>query len=315
MSTPAHTPTMLRGAGSSARPAPADSSARPAPADSSARPAPADSSARPAPAVPTAPGRSGGGSRSGFTSLLAAEAIKLRRSSAWVVAVLLPLLAVITGTVNFIMNRSSLHQGWVSLTSQITLFYSMMFCSLGVALLASTVWRVEHRGTSWNAMRTTPHSPTAVALAKTLVILAPVLAMQSVLLALTWLAGITVADLGPAIPAAFVTSGLLAILGALPLVAMQSLLSMLMRSFAAPVAVAFLGCVMGFGLLASQNPLAYAVPQGILSKTLTLGSSAVSTAGSLDAASMLPLVFAIVCIGAVMWGLLALVARRTGGVR
>lgn len=295
MSTPVNASTMPRGAGFT-------------------RPAPASSSARPAPAKPTAPDSSGSSSRSGFTSLLAAEAIKLRRSSAWVVAVLLPLLAVITGTVNFIMNRESF-EGWISLSSQITLFYSMMFCSLGVALLASTVWRVEHRGTSWNAMRTTPHSPTAVALAKTLVILAPVLAMQSVLLALTWLAGITVADLGPAIPAAFVASGLLAILGALPLVAMQSLLSMLMRSFAAPVAVAFLGCVMGFGLLASQNPLAYAVPQGILSKTLTLGSSAVSTAGSLDAASMLPLVFAIVCIGAVMWGLLALVARRTGGVR
>ena len=295
MSTPVNASTMPRGAGFT-------------------RPAPASSSARPAPAEPTAPDSSGSSSRSGFTSLLAAEAIKLRRSSAWVIAVLLPLLAVITGTVNFIMNRESF-EGWISLSSQITLFYSMMFCSLGIALLASTVWRVEHRGTSWNAMRTTPHSPTAVALAKTLVILVPVLAMQGVLLALAWLAGITVADLGPAIPAAFVASGLLAILGALPLVAMQSLLSMLMRSFAAPVAVAFLGCVMGFGLLASQNPLAYAVPQGILSKTLTLGSSAVSTAGSLDAASMLPLVFAIVCIGAVMWGLLGLVARHTGGVR
>ena len=164
-------------------------------------------------------------------------------------------------------------------------------------------------------MRTTPHSPAAVALAKTLVILVPVLAMQGVLLALAWLAGITVAGLGPAIPTAFVASGLLAALGALPLVAVQSLLSMLMRSFAAPVAVAFLGCVVSFGLLASQNPLIYLVPQGILSKTLTLGSSAVSTAGKLDAASMLPLVFAIVCVGAVMWGLLAFVARRTGGVR
>ena len=295
MSTPVNASTTPRGAGFT-------------------RPAPASSSARPAPAEPTAPGRSGSSSRSGFTSLLAAEAIKLRRSSAWVVAVLLPLLAVITGTVNFIMNRESF-EGWISLSSQITLFYSMMFCSLGIALLASTVWRVEHRGTSWNAMRTTPHSPTAVALAKTLVILVPVLAMQGVLLALAWLAGITVAGLGPAIPTAFVTSGLLAALGALPLVAVQSLLSMLMRSFAAPVAVAFLGCVVSFGLLASQNPLIYLVPQGILSKTLTLGSSAVSTAGKLDAASMLPLVFAIVCIGAVMWGLLALVARRTGGVR
>ena len=295
MSTPVNASTTPRGAGFT-------------------RPAPASSSARPAPAEPTAPGRSGSSSRSGFTSLLAAEAIKLRRSSAWVVAVLLPLLAVITGTVNFIMNRESF-EGWISLSSQITLFYSMMFCSLGIALLASTVWRVEHRGTSWNAMRTTPHSPAAVALAKTLVILVPVLAMQGVLLALAWLAGITVAGLGPAIPTAFVASGLLAALGALPLVAMQSLLSMLMRSFAAPVAVAFLGCVVSFGLLASQNPLIYLVPQGILSKTLTLGSSAVSTAGKLDAASMLPLVFAIVCIGAVMWGLLAIVARRTGGVR
>lgn len=295
MSTPVNASTMPRGAGFT-------------------RPAPASSSARPAPAEPTAPDSSGSSSRSGFTSLLAAEAIKLRRSSAWVVAVLLPLLAVITGTVNFIMNRESF-EGWISLSSQITLFYSMMFCSLGIALLASTVWRVEHRGTSWNAMRTTPHSPTAVALAKTLVILVPVLAMQGVLLTLAWLAGITVAGLGPAIPTAFVASGLLATLGALPLVAVQSLLSMLMRSFAAPVAVAFLGCVVGFGLLASQNPLIYLVPQGILSETLTLGSSAVSTAGKLDAASMLPLVFAIVCIGAVMWGLLALVARRTGGVR
>lgn len=295
MSTPVNASTTPRGAGFT-------------------RPAPASSSARPAPAEPTAPGRSGSSSRSGFTSLLAAEAIKLRRSSAWVVAVLLPLLAVITGTVNFIMNRESF-EGWISLSSQITLFYSMMFCSLGIALLASTVWRVEHRGTSWNAMRTTPHSPAAVALAKTLVILVPVLAMQGVLLALAWLAGITVAGLGPAIPTAFVASGLLAALGALPLVAVQSLLSMLMRSFAAPVAVAFLGCVVSFGLLASQNPLIYLVPQGILSKTLTLGSSAVSTAGKLDAASMLPLVFAIVCIGAVMWGLLAIVARRTGGVR
>ena len=295
MSTPVNASTMPRGAGFT-------------------RPAPASSSARPAPAEPTAPDSSGSSSRSGFTSLLAAEAIKLRRSSAWVIAVLLPLLAVITGTVNFIMNRESF-EGWISLSSQITLFYSMMFCSLGIALLASTVWRVEHRGTSWNAMRTTSHSPTAVALAKTLVILVPVLAMQGVLLTLAWLAGIAVAGLGPAIPTAFVASGLLATLGALPLVAVQSLLSMLMRSFAAPVAVAFLGCVVGFGLLASQNPLIYLVPQGILSETLTLGSSAVSTAGKLDAASMLPLVFAIVCIGAVMWGLLALVARRTGGVR
>ena len=299
MSTPVNASATPRGAGF----------VRPAPAQPGARPAPAQPGARPAPAESTAPGRSG------FTSLLAAETIKLKRSSAWVVTVLLPLLAVITGTFNFYGNRETFPQTWVSLTSQMTFFYSMMFCPLGVALLASTVWRVEHRGTSWNAMRTTPHSPTAVALAKTLILFTPVLAMQVILVVLAWISGTLVMGLGPAMPAAFIVSGLLAVVAAAPLVAVQSLLSMLMRSFAAPVAVAFLGCVVSFGLMASQSPLTYAVPQGILSKTLTLGSSAMSTAGKLDAASMLPLLVAIVGLGAVLWGLLALVARRTGGAR
>lgn len=252
--------------------------------------------------------------RSGFGPLLAAEIIKLKRSSVWVVAVMLPLLAVITGTANFMINRESF-EGWISLSSQITLFYSMMFCSLGIALLASTVWRVEHQGTSWNAMRTTPHSPTAVALAKTLVILVPVLAMQVVLLALTWLAGAIIAGLGPAIPIAFVASSLLAILGALPLVALQSLLSMLMRSFAAPVALAFVGCVIAFGLMLRQSIVSYAVPQGILNRTLMLGSSALDYAGDLTLSSFLPIMVAITVTGAVLWGLLALVSRRTGGAR
>ena len=93
MSTPVHTSTMPRGAGF-------------------ARPAPANSSARPAPAEPTAPARSSGGSRSGFASLLAAEAIKLKRSSAWVVVILLPLLAVFAGTFNLYSNREVFSQTW-----------------------------------------------------------------------------------------------------------------------------------------------------------------------------------------------------------
>ena len=265
------------------------------------------------PARTPATARSAG--NGGFPSLLAAEIIKLKRSSVWVVAVLLPLLAVVTGTFNFYRNQGFFSAEWGVLTSQISLFYSMFFCSLGVALLASAAWRMEHRGTSWNAMRTTPHSPTAVALAKTLIHFTPVLAMQVILVVLAWISGTLVMGLGPAMPAAFIVSGLLAVVAAAPLVAVQSLLSMLMRSFAAPVAVAFLGCVVSFGLMASQSPLTYAVPQGILSKTLTLGSSAMSTAGKLDAASMLPLLVAIVGLGAVLWGLLALVARRTGGAR
>ena len=253
--------------------------------------------------------------RSGFVSLVAAEAIKLKRSSVWAVTVLLPLLAVVSGSVNYSINSGMLPRTWVALTSQITVFYAMMFCSLGVALLASAVWRVEHRGTSWNAMRTTPHTATAVALAKTLVLFAPLLVMQVILVVLAWISGTFFMGLGPAMPVSFTVSALLGVLAAAPLIAVQSLLSMLMRSFAAPVAVAFIGCAVGIGLAAAQSPLAYVIPQGILNMTLVLGSSASSVAGAFDAASMLPLLAATVGVGAVLWGLLIVVTRRTGGVR
>ena len=192
----------------------------------------------------------------GFPSLLAAEVIKLKRSSVWVVAVLLPLLAVITGTFNFYRNQGVFTAEWGDLTSQISLFYSMFFCSLGVALLASAAWRMEHRGTSWNAMRTSPHSPVSVVLAKTLVIVLPVLAMQLALIVLAWISGAFVMGLGLAMPRTVIASNLLAVVSIIPLIALQSLLSMLMRSFAAPVALGFVGCVLGFGLGAAQNPRA-----------------------------------------------------------
>ena len=120
--------------------------------------------------------------------------------------------------------------------------------------------------------------------------------------------------LGPAMPGTIVASNLLAVVSIIPLIALQSLLSMLMRSFAAPVALGFVGCIIGFGLGAAQSPLAYATPQGLVSMTLSLGSTAM-TAGELDATSTLPLLLSTVGVGAVMWGLLVLVARRTGGVR
>ena len=85
-----------------------------------------------------------------------------------------------------------------------------------------------------------------------------------------------------------------------------------MRSFAAPVALAFVGCVIAFGLMLRQSIVSYAVPQGILNRTLMLGSSALDYAGDLTLSSFLPIMVAITVTGAVLWGLLALVSRRTG---
>ena len=237
---------------------------------------------------PSAPAPRTRETRPAFTALLAVEALKLRRSSVWVVALILPVLAVVSGSVNYMMNRSQLSHGWGSLTSQVFIFYGLFFCSLGIALLASASWRPEHRGTSWNAMRTTEHSPVAVAAAKTLVLTAPVTAMQITVMLLTWAVGVCL-GLGIAPPPAFVAECLLAVLTAQPLIAVQSLLSMRMRSFAAPVAVCFGGIVVGVALVLKGGALANAWPQSLVTRALTLGSQTLGTVGALDASGLVAL--------------------------
>jgi len=232
----------------------------------------------------------------------------------WVVALILPVLAVVSGSVNYMMNRSQLSHGWDSLTSQVFIFYGMFFCSLGLALLAAASWRPEHRGTSWNTMRTTEYSPVAVAAAKTLVMTAPAAAMQMVVMLLTWAVGAGL-GLGAAPPAAFVAECLLSILAAQPLIAVQSLLSMRMRSFAAPVAVCLAGLVVSMALVMTGSRAANVWPQALVTRGLTLGSTAVSTSGDLDAAGVATLLAGAAFSALVCWGLLITVARRTGGAR
>lgn len=233
-----------------------------------------------------------------------AELVKLKRSAVWAIAPLLPLMAVITGTVNTAANIEVLDSGWASLTSQITLFYSLLFYSVGIALLTATVWRTEHRGTNWNLLLTNTRHPIALVLAKIAAILVPVAFMQLVLVGGTLIAGLVVLDLDGALPWGFVISGGLAVLVALPLIAAQSLLSMLLRSFAAPVALSLLGCVAGIAavLKESLRPLGYLIPQALNTNVLTLGSSALTTSGGLSVANVVPLLAAaLVLLGIFVW--------------
>ena len=72
-----------------------------------------------------------------------AELTKLKRSSTWIIAFVLPILAVTTGTINFAGNSNALDSGWASFTSQVVLFYGLLFYSMGISLLAATAWRME----------------------------------------------------------------------------------------------------------------------------------------------------------------------------
>lgn len=243
--------------------------------------------------------------------LVGVELSKLRRSAVPVVAVVVPLLTVVAGAVNYRGNQGVLSAGWDSLASQVSVFYSLIFAPLAVALLVAATWRVEHRGTSWDMMRTTPHSTCAVVLAKAAAVIVPVIAMELVLIAMTWAAG-TALGLGWGMPPELLAQGLVFILAALPLIGLQSLLSMRMRSFAAPVAACLGQVVVAFMLVSTLNPASALWPVALITRALTLGSTAMSTAGGLDVAGVAPVLVGSLASGAACWGALALAARRRG---
>lgn len=263
------------------------------------------------PAQHPAPHRAGSPSHrpASLLALLAAETIKLRRSMVWAFAVLLPLLAVVTGTVNYRGNQGVLTSGWEAFMGQVTVFYGLFFYSIGVALVCAAVWRPEHRGSSWNAMRTTPAGAVRVAVAKTLVSVLPVAVMQLVLTALAWASGALVLHLDGAMPAAVLVDGALGVLAALPLIALQSLLAMVLASFGAPVALGLLGTMVGLGLSYAGGPLVTVWPTALVTRALSLGTSALATAGALGWGAVAEVLRGTALSGIVFWGLLVLVAR------
>lgn len=219
-----------------------------------------------------------------------AEFLKVRRSSVWIIAVVLPLMAVGTGALNVHNNAQQLSTTWSSLTSQVVLFYGMLFFSMGVSALTATLWRYEHRGTNWNLLLTHTRHSSGLVLAKIFTILSLVAVMQGVLVAGTWVAGVVLGVDG-SFPESFLVACCLTVLLAFPLVALQSLLSMVFRSFSVPIGVGLAGCVAGIGVNYAAGLRAFSawVPQGLVMRSLNMGSSAVAGMGDLSVSSVVDL--------------------------
>ncbi len=246
--------------------------------------------------------------------MFAAERMKLRRSMVWWVVVLLPSLAVASGGANYWLQTTNgaLETGWDVLTGQITLFYAMMFFSTGVALLGAAVWRPEHRGSSWNRILTTGRSPVSLVLMKSVMILLLVVLVQVMFVGLSWGSGLLLGLRG-APPSSFLAAAALCVPVCAPLVLLQSLMSMLMRSFAAPVAICLAGCMIGFATAASgagTGPLDLLIPQAVITRTVLLGSAAVASGGGQGLDEVFPLVCSAAGLIVVMVVVTVLVVRR-----
>lgn len=240
-------------------------------------------------------------------SLVGAELLKLRRSPAWFLAALIPAMAVATGAINFSQNAGAhLEATWVAYTSQTTLFYGLVFATLTISLLAAAVWRPEHRTSTWNLVASSGHPRWALVGAKSLVVLVPFAFAQVVFTGLTWAVGTFLFEIDGTMPLAFVGANAISVLAALPLIALQSAVASRLPAFIASPAAGLVGAVVGVGMLGKGLIAAFLWPPSLLTSALTLGSSALSDAGSLDWAGIAPVLAGSAASSLVCWGLLAL---------
>ena len=90
---------------------------------------------------------------------ICAENRKLHASPIWLMFLILPIISAGYGTFNYLQNLEILTDGWYSVWTQHTLFYSMFFFPAMVAAYAVYLWRLEHLGHNWNLIMAAPIRP------------------------------------------------------------------------------------------------------------------------------------------------------------
>ena len=215
------------------------------------------------------------------------EFLKLKRSMSWAVVLLLPIIMVTAGTTSTISGGGEFN-GWHILWIRSIGFYGMAIVSVGIAILASLVWRVEHKSGNWNALMSRPVPTSQVVLGKIAAISILAAAMQ-IIFALTVIATGKALGLPGMLPGQYLISSALVIVACVPVAALQSALSTFLRSFAVPVAIALvLTGASTMALLLNIQAISV-VPYAALTRATQIGTILVSgERTSFDAAALTP---------------------------
>lgn len=192
---------------------------------------------------------------------LHAELQKCRRSPVWLAFLVLPIFPAILGTGNYLSNLDALGNGWYSLWSQHTLFSSMFFLPALLGVFCSWQWRLEHTDHNWNSFLTAP-VPVRDLYAAKLILAAGVSVLAQGCIGVLFLLSGKIAGLSAPIPPELLSWLLYGALGGVAVCAVQLFLSLIIRAFAPPVALALIGGIAG--LLFTARGLGYAFPYSLL---------------------------------------------------
>lgn len=222
-------------------------------------------------------------------SSIYSEFIKLKRSMSWAVVVLLPVISVFAGSMGTIAAEGKFEDGWHTLWIRSIGFYGMALLPVGIAILASLVWRAEHKNGNWNALMSRPVSSLQVVIGKVAAVAVLSAAMQVVLLVTAITLGKLVFGLPGMLPAEYFVGSAVIMVACVPVAALQSGFSTFLRSFGAPIAVAFVGAGASTMALLIGIKAVSVVPYAVATQATQLGTILVgSRATSFDAAAVSP---------------------------
>ena len=176
---------------------------------------------------------------------ICAENRKLHASPIWLMFLILPIISAGYGTFNYLQNLEILTDGWYSLWTQHTLFYSLFFYPAMVAAYAAYLWRLEHMGHNWNLIMTAPVKPMCLFTAKFVVVAKLALLTHAFVFVLYVFCGRVFAHFSGWPPIELPLFLIRGALGALAVIAAQLVLAMIIRSFAVPIFLGLLGGIVG----------------------------------------------------------------------
>ncbi|WP_101773964.1 ABC transporter permease [Peptostreptococcus faecalis] len=167
------------------------------------------------------------------------EFIKLKNSKILIPAFLLPFISVIFGSFSYYGNIQLLKNEWISLWSQVYLFYGFFFFPCLSAIYSAYVYNIEHRHNNLKLLLSSPISYNTIILSKTTVVFLLNILTQLYLISLFVLFGMLF-NFKMAFPYEILYLILLSTIFSIANISVQNYLSLKIKSFAIPVAIAMI---------------------------------------------------------------------------
>ena len=183
--------------------------------------------------------------------MLKIELKKLKLFSLLATILIIPLLANIFGTLNYLLNKEVLQNKWQSLWTQTSLFYFMFFIIPLISIIVSSLWSVEHKA-GLKLIRTSPLKNINFIMAKSFIAFIIISLTQIYFISLFILCGKFICGFRLEKLGIYFYYIAISILSSIPLIAVMNFLSLKLKSLGLIVLMSVLISILGFGLVA-QN--------------------------------------------------------------